>query len=54
MEGRIRGLETTLSIGIDMGSVDSGVLESSGGVYGVRGDVKRAMTSAECPSEKVV
>ena len=49
------GLETTLSIGIDMGSVDSGVLESSGGVYGVWGDVfKRAKDIAmECPSEKV-
>ena len=49
------GLETTLSVGIDIGSVDSGVLESFGGVYGVWGDVfKRAKDIAvECPSEKV-
>ena len=48
-------LETTLSVGIDMGSVDSGVLESSGGVYGVWGEVfKRAKDIvAECPPEKV-
>ena len=49
------GLETTLSIGVDIGSVDSGVLKSSGGVYGVWGDVfKRAKDIAfECPSDEV-
>jgi class 3 adenylate cyclase len=54
-KAELGGLETTLSIGIDLGSVDSGVLESSGGVYGVWGDVfKRAKDiAAECPSEKV-
>ena len=52
---KLGGLETTLSVGIDMGSVDSGVLESSGGVYGIWGDVfKRAKDIvAECPSEEV-
>ena len=54
-KAELGGLDTTLSIGIDMGSVDSGVLESSGGVYGVWGDVfKRAKDIvAECPPEKV-
>jgi class 3 adenylate cyclase len=54
-KAELGGLETSLSIGIDMGSVDSGVLESSGGVYGVWGNVfKRAKDiAAECPSEEV-
>lgn len=49
------GIETTLSIGIDIGSVDSGALQSSGGIYGVWGDVfKRAKDIAsECPSDEV-
>jgi class 3 adenylate cyclase len=54
-KAELGGLETTLSIGIDIGSVDSGVLESSGGVYGVWGDVFKGAKdiAAECPSEKV-
>jgi class 3 adenylate cyclase len=54
-KAELGGLETTLSIGIDVGSVDSGVLESSGGVYGVWGDVFKGAKdiAAECPSEKV-
>ena len=54
-KSELDGLETTLSIGVDMGSVDSGVLQSSGGVYGVWGDVfKRAKDIAfECPSDEV-
>ncbi|MGB2413562.1 MAG: adenylate/guanylate cyclase domain-containing protein [Schleiferiaceae bacterium] len=54
-KAEIGGPETTLSIGIDMGPLDSGVLESSGGVYGVWGDVFRRAKdiAAECPSEEV-
>ena len=54
-KSELGGLETTLSIGIDIGSVDSGVLQSSGGVYGIWGDVfKRAKDVAfECPPDGV-
>jgi len=54
-KSELGGLETTLSIGIDIGSVDSGVLQSSGGIYGIWGDVfKRAKDVAfECPPDWV-